>query len=197
MLTLTQKTFDKEVLHAKGTVVVFFKKENCGNCSKMTPIVEKFESENELVKVCTYTVTSKEDPLNERFPTKTVFPQIAYFVDGQYMLSIEGAHGLGMVKLPLKSELEMKGLVYDQIGVIEAAMPYMEAAEKAKKNIEVINSIIKQKAAYSDKIAQEAGNATVAAKVGDKVVARMKEAVKSAKATAVEKPAKKAKTHKK
>jgi thioredoxin 1 len=52
VIALTKDSYEKEVMQAKGTVLVDFYADWCGPCKMQAPIVEKLSEERTDVKFC-------------------------------------------------------------------------------------------------------------------------------------------------
>jgi len=89
-VTLTDSTFDEQVLNADGIVVVDFWAPWCGPCHQMAPGIEAFARANEG-KVTVYKLDVDENPKNaERYEIRSV-PTVIFFVKGDPAYISRGA----------------------------------------------------------------------------------------------------------
>ncbi|MGO5052712.1 thioredoxin family protein [Lachnospiraceae bacterium LCP25S3_G4] len=79
-IQVTGETFDKEVLQAKGPVVVDFWATWCGPCQALLPQVEAMADELTETKVCKINVDD-ERPLTRKYRIMTI-PSIVLFENG-------------------------------------------------------------------------------------------------------------------
>ena len=58
---VTKENFDKEVMHAEGTVLIDFWAAWCGPCRMIDPAVEKIAEEHPEVKVCKINIDDEQE----------------------------------------------------------------------------------------------------------------------------------------
>lgn len=90
--SVTTETFDAEVLKSEQNVLVEFGAEWCKPCEAMTPILQKFSSENESVKVCTIDIDDNYE-LTTQFKVRGV-PMFVAFKNGTIVNTISGTCSL-------------------------------------------------------------------------------------------------------
>ncbi len=89
LLTLTNDNFDKEVLKAKGPVLVDFWASWCGPCQMFSPIVEEFAQENQG-RVAVGKVNIDEEPdLASKYGVMSI-PTAILFENGKEKASLVG-----------------------------------------------------------------------------------------------------------
>lgn len=80
MIHVTKDTFQKEVLDAKGTVLVDFWASWCGPCKMIAPVLEEIEAEKPDVKIAKVNVDEEMD-LAVQYQI-TGIPALLVFRDG-------------------------------------------------------------------------------------------------------------------
>lgn len=80
MIHVTKDTFQREVLDAKGTVVVDFWASWCGPCKMIAPVLEEIEAEKPDVKIAKVNVDEEMD-LAMQYQI-TGIPALLVFRDG-------------------------------------------------------------------------------------------------------------------
>ena len=58
---VTKENFDKEVMQAEGTVLIYFWAAWCGPCRMIDPAVEKIAEEHPEVKVCKINIDDEQE----------------------------------------------------------------------------------------------------------------------------------------
>ena len=58
---VTKENFDKEVMQAEGTVLIYFWAAWCGPCRMIAPAVEKIAEEHPEVKVCKINIDDEQE----------------------------------------------------------------------------------------------------------------------------------------
>lgn len=79
--TLTKDNFDKEVLQAKGTVLVDFWAAWCMPCKMLSPVVDAAAEECSDVKVCKLNIDEQQE-LAIRYGIMSI-PTLVVFKDGE------------------------------------------------------------------------------------------------------------------
>lgn len=80
-ITLTQENFQKEVLEAKGTVLVDFWAAWCGPCQMLSPVVDEVAEEAQGIKVGKVNIDEQPD-LAAQFNVMSI-PTLVLFKDGK------------------------------------------------------------------------------------------------------------------
>lgn len=89
--TLSDATFDEEVLGADQPVLVDFWAEWCGPCKMIAPVLEEIATEHPALRVAKLNVDDNPDiPL--RFSVMSI-PTLIVFKDGKEAARIVGARG--------------------------------------------------------------------------------------------------------
>lgn len=81
IINVDESNFEEEVLNSKGIVILEYSSSWCGPCVKQLPILEKFASENENVKVFKLDVDESKS-IASRYGVKSI-PTIMLFKDGK------------------------------------------------------------------------------------------------------------------
>ncbi len=81
MVNVTKDTFQKEVLEAKGTVLVDFWANWCGPCRQIAPILEEIEQERADVKLAKVNVDEQME-LAMQYRVSAI-PMLLVFRDGE------------------------------------------------------------------------------------------------------------------
>lgn len=80
-ITLTQENFQREVLEAKGTVLVDFWAAWCGPCQMLSPVVDEVAEEAQGIKVGKVNIDEQPD-LAAQFNVMSI-PTLVLFKDGK------------------------------------------------------------------------------------------------------------------
>lgn len=80
-ITLTQENFQREVLEAKGTVLVDFWAAWCGPCQMLSPVVDEVAEEAQDIKVGKVNIDEQPD-LAAQFNVMSI-PTLVLFKDGK------------------------------------------------------------------------------------------------------------------
>lgn len=88
VITVTEDTFDEEVLNSDKKVVVDFYADWCGPCKQMQPIFEKVASQTEDVKFVRLNVDYAQD-LSLKYGAYSI-PFLVVFEDGEVVKSNTG-----------------------------------------------------------------------------------------------------------
>ncbi len=103
-VTLEELNFEKEVLQAKGLVMVDFGAEWCGPCKVLGPIVEEIAKEYEgKLKVGEVNV-DENNGLAGRYGIMSI-PTLKFFKDGKIVGELIGAAPKNMIEEQIKKYL--------------------------------------------------------------------------------------------
>lgn len=97
-MTLTKENFQREVVEAKGTVLVDFWAAWCGPCSMLSPVVDEVAQEAQGIKVGKVNIDEQPD-LAAQFDVMSI-PTLVVFKDGK---TVEQSVGV----IPKAAILEM------------------------------------------------------------------------------------------
>lgn len=89
LMTVTDNTFDTEVLHASTPVLVFFTATWCGPCKEESPIVDSLAQEMENRLKCVTVDIDNSVEVTKKYGVKSV-PTVLVFYGGQKKGSIVG-----------------------------------------------------------------------------------------------------------
>ncbi len=87
-LHLEAADFKKEVLEAKGKVLVDFFATWCGPCQMLSPIIDQLANEVTDVKICKVDIDKAEELTNEY--GVEVVPTLVLFENGEVVKSVSG-----------------------------------------------------------------------------------------------------------
>ena len=81
VITLTNSSFEKEVMKSEKPVLIDFYADWCGPCKMVSPVVDKIAEENPDIKVCKVNVDS-EPELAQKFGIASI-PTLVVVKDGR------------------------------------------------------------------------------------------------------------------
>jgi thioredoxin 1 len=96
--TATTSTFEEEVLHSDGKVIVDFWAEWCGPCHAVSPVLDRIADEHD-VKIVKVNI-DEEQELAERFGVASI-PLMILFEDGRPAAQAVGAQPKGALERAL------------------------------------------------------------------------------------------------
>jgi thiol-disulfide isomerase/thioredoxin len=132
MINVTKETFNQEVSTGK-VAVKFYRSKGCGNCEKMKPFFEEYETTHPDVKCIEI-----DADLNKDLTLPTAFrtlPGIFFYENGKFITHTEGVVTVEQMELAYKPLIELKALAFDTLPVVQE---YMARAEYGKKYYESI-----------------------------------------------------------
>ena len=101
MIEVNDKTFKKEILENKKTVITMFHATYCPFCTRFMPIFEK-SSKNPNKIFATADITDDNNPLWETYNINHV-PSIVAFKDGKEIGRRNAAAGIGLIEADLQN----------------------------------------------------------------------------------------------
>lgn len=100
VITLTNRSFEKEVMESDKPVLIDFYADWCGPCKMVSPVVDKIAEEHSEIKVCKVNVDS-EPELAQKFGIASI-PTLVVMKDGritsQKIGAVSGQAILDMLK---------------------------------------------------------------------------------------------------
>ncbi len=100
VITLTNSSFEKEVMESGKPVLIDFYADWCGPCKMVSPVVDKIAEEHSEIKVCKVNVDS-EPELAQKFGIASI-PTLVVMKDGritnQKIGAVSGQTILDMLK---------------------------------------------------------------------------------------------------
>lgn len=100
VITLTNSSFEKEVMKSDKPVLIDFYADWCGPCKMVSPVVDKIAEEHSEIKVCKVNVDS-EPELAQKFGIASI-PTLVVMKDGritnQKIGAVSGQTILDMLK---------------------------------------------------------------------------------------------------
>jgi thioredoxin 1 len=97
--TVTESTFDQEVLQSEGPVLVDFWAEWCGPCHAVAPVLDRIVEERPELKLVKVNI-DEEQGLAQRFGIQSI-PTMILFKGGEPAASALGAMPKGMLEQKL------------------------------------------------------------------------------------------------
>jgi len=97
--TVTESTFDQEVIQSEGPVLVDFWAEWCGPCHAVAPVLDRIVEERPELKLVKVNI-DEEQGLAQRFGIQSI-PTMILFKDGEPAASALGAMPKGMLEQKL------------------------------------------------------------------------------------------------
>jgi thioredoxin 1 len=97
--TVTESTFEQEVLQSESPVLVDFWAEWCGPCHAVAPVLDRIVEERPELKLVKVNI-DEEQALAQRFGVASI-PTMILFKDGEPAASAIGAQPKGMLERSL------------------------------------------------------------------------------------------------